>query len=188
MSLVKIQGNASGTGEFTIAAPNSNTNRTLTLPDNTGTFLTSATTTGFPAGSVLQVVSASTSTLFSTTSTSYVDVTGFTASITPSSTNSKILVIFSSALSNGSGSNANNRGSIKLVRASTDIVVSLVGAYLGDTGGTDLNNYHTASFATLDSPSSASSVIYKIQLKSEAAANTIRCSVPSIITLMEIAA
>jgi len=45
MSLVKIQGNASGTGEFTIAAPNSNTNHTLTLPDNTGTFLTSATTT-----------------------------------------------------------------------------------------------------------------------------------------------
>lgn len=37
MSLVKIQGNASGTGEFTIAAPNSNTNRTLTLPDATGT-------------------------------------------------------------------------------------------------------------------------------------------------------
>jgi hypothetical protein len=40
MSLVKIQGNASGTGEFTIAAPNSNTNRTLTLPDNTGTIIT----------------------------------------------------------------------------------------------------------------------------------------------------
>jgi uncharacterized protein (AIM24 family) len=37
MSLVKIQSNASGTGEFTIAAPNSNTNRTLTLPDATGT-------------------------------------------------------------------------------------------------------------------------------------------------------
>jgi hypothetical protein len=37
MSLVKIQGNASGTGEFTIAAPNSNTNRTLTLPDSSGT-------------------------------------------------------------------------------------------------------------------------------------------------------
>jgi len=42
MSLVKIQGNASGTGEFTIAAPNSNTNQTLTLPDATGTFITTA--------------------------------------------------------------------------------------------------------------------------------------------------
>jgi hypothetical protein len=50
MSLVKIQGNASGTGEFTIAAPNSNTNRTLTLPDATGTVLSSASAiTDFPS-------------------------------------------------------------------------------------------------------------------------------------------
>ena len=39
MSQVKIQGNASGTGTFTIAAPNSNTDRTLTLPDNTGSIV-----------------------------------------------------------------------------------------------------------------------------------------------------
>ena len=39
MSLVKIEGNASGTGVFTVASPNSNTDRTLTLPDNTGTLL-----------------------------------------------------------------------------------------------------------------------------------------------------
>lgn len=37
MSQVKIQGNASGTGIFTIAAPNSNTDRTLTLPNASGT-------------------------------------------------------------------------------------------------------------------------------------------------------
>jgi hypothetical protein len=52
MSLVKIQGNASGTGEFTIAAPNSNTNRTLTLPDNTGTIITTGTTTGIDASAI----------------------------------------------------------------------------------------------------------------------------------------
>ena len=40
MSKVVITGNASGTGDFTIAAPNSNTNRTLTLPDEAGTVLT----------------------------------------------------------------------------------------------------------------------------------------------------
>jgi hypothetical protein len=44
MSKVQLQGNVSGTGVFTIASPNSNTDRTLTLPDNTGTILTSATT------------------------------------------------------------------------------------------------------------------------------------------------
>ena len=42
MSKVVIQGNASGTGNFTLTAPNSNTDRTLTLPDDTGTLLTSA--------------------------------------------------------------------------------------------------------------------------------------------------
>lgn len=42
MSVVKVQGNASGTGIFTIAAPATNTDRTLTLPDQTGTVLTNA--------------------------------------------------------------------------------------------------------------------------------------------------
>ena len=40
MSKVKIQGNPNGTGALTIAAPNTNTDRTLTLPDQTGTLLT----------------------------------------------------------------------------------------------------------------------------------------------------
>ena len=41
MSKVTIQGDASGTGIFTIASPNSNTDRTLVLPDEAGTVLTS---------------------------------------------------------------------------------------------------------------------------------------------------
>jgi len=46
MSLVQISGNASGTGTLTIAAPNTNSNRTLTLPDATTTFVgTDATQT-----------------------------------------------------------------------------------------------------------------------------------------------
>jgi len=42
MSKVTIQGNASGTGTFTIASPNSDTDRTLTLPDEAGTVLTTS--------------------------------------------------------------------------------------------------------------------------------------------------
>lgn len=44
MSSIKLSPNASGTGEFTIAAPNSNTNRTLNLPDASGTILTNSGT------------------------------------------------------------------------------------------------------------------------------------------------
>jgi len=39
MSKVKIQGNASGTGTLTISAPNTNTDRSLTLPDGAGEIL-----------------------------------------------------------------------------------------------------------------------------------------------------
>jgi hypothetical protein len=56
MSKVALSGNASGTGTFTIASPNSNTDRTLTLPDATGTMLVSGqpvtATTGNFSGDV----------------------------------------------------------------------------------------------------------------------------------------
>jgi hypothetical protein len=45
MSKVVIQGHASGTGDFTIAAPNSDTDRTLTLPDEAGEVLVTDGTT-----------------------------------------------------------------------------------------------------------------------------------------------
>ena len=40
MSKVKIQGNASGTGVLTVTAPNTSTDRTITLPDETATLST----------------------------------------------------------------------------------------------------------------------------------------------------
>ena len=40
MSKVKIQGNASGTGVLTVTAPNTDTDRTITLPDSTATIAT----------------------------------------------------------------------------------------------------------------------------------------------------
>ena len=65
MSKISLAPDASGTGIFTIASPNSNTNRTLTLPDATGTVVISGTTPSlngitFPA---TQVASADVNTL-----------------------------------------------------------------------------------------------------------------------------
>jgi hypothetical protein len=42
MSKIALSGNASGTGTFTFAAPGTNTDRTLTLPDATGTLARTA--------------------------------------------------------------------------------------------------------------------------------------------------
>ena len=50
MSKVAIVGDASGTGTFTISAPNGNTDRTLVLPDEAGTVLTSASPVVYPKG------------------------------------------------------------------------------------------------------------------------------------------
>jgi hypothetical protein len=48
MSKIALSGNASGSGTFTLAAPNSNSDRTLTLPDVTGTIVTTGSSPSFP--------------------------------------------------------------------------------------------------------------------------------------------
>ena len=50
MSNVKIEGNASGTGTLTIQAPNTNTDRTFSLPDVTGDIVTTGDSGTITAG------------------------------------------------------------------------------------------------------------------------------------------
>ena len=50
MSNIAIQGAATGTGVFTLASPATNTNRTLTLPDEAGTVLVNGTTSNVGIG------------------------------------------------------------------------------------------------------------------------------------------
>jgi hypothetical protein len=187
MSKVAIQGDALGTGTFTIASPNSNSDRTLTLPDNSGTVLTSATTTGFPAGSVLQVVHASTTTEVTNTTNIYADTT-LTATITPTSATSKILVLITQHYYKF-GANANSGVNIKLFRGATDL--GLIADNVGYTATTSAVSIGVAAFQRLDTPSTTSPVAYKTQFANAANASGVRVqnsSSPSTITLMEIAA
>jgi hypothetical protein len=96
MSNISIKGGETGTGVFTISAPNGNTNRTLTLPDEAGTVLTSAgvPSSAMPAGSVLQLQHTQLSTPVSQalTASALTEITGFFVNITPKSVNSKILL------------------------------------------------------------------------------------------------
>ena len=55
MSKVAIKGNTSGTGTFTLEAPNSNTDRTLVLPDEAGTVLTSVSSVTQNSGPAVYV-------------------------------------------------------------------------------------------------------------------------------------
>jgi hypothetical protein len=183
MSSIVVAGDTSGS--ITISAPLVAGSGTLTLPVATDTLIGKATTdtltnksiaasqlTGtiaaaaLPAGSVLQVVSTTkTDTFTSTAATTWTDITGLTVSITPRSTSNKILVNFSPC-----GINPANNLYVRLMRDATPICV-------GDTAGTRTSNsagnfYNNggnsaqtvvSSTLYLDSPSSVSSIVYKLQ-------------------------
>ena len=130
-----------------------------------------------PTGKVLQVVTDVFSTETSTTSTSYVAVSGFAATITPSSTSSKILVL-----------------------CSASSYINTSDAYLGTIyrGGTDLGTFgrlfSTAgglggfiSFNYLDSPSAISATTYTYYHKVGSGTGYVSVNnYKSNLTLMEI--
>lgn len=209
MSKVSLAGNASGTGIFTIASPNSNTDRTLTLPDQTGTLLSSSAQgipkSALPTGSVLQVVQTAKTDTFSTTSTSFTDITGLSVSITPTSSSSKILVMFNGMIGNSDATSSSTI--VRLVRNSTAICV-------GDASGSRTQASSASWTASgsvqdrivgqmnntfLDSPNTTSATTYKLQILAGGAtayvnrggydASEARVPVTaSTITVMEIAA
>jgi len=122
-------------------------------------------------GKVLQVVSVNKTDTFSSSSSSFTDITGLTASITPSATSSKILV----NVSIYAGGDAGARYGYILVRGSTSIL-------LGDASSsrtrssvsglaTDGHSMVSQPIIFLDSPSSTSSTTYKIQGQTESGNN-----------------
>lgn len=116
-------------------------------------------------GSILQVVSTTKTDTFTTTTTgSYVDITGMSVSITPTSASSKILVIFSG---NAAGTTGSSGWLAQLVRNSTAICVgtSVSNRAASSTGGAtpDSNWSLPTSINYLDSPATTSAVTYKIQ-------------------------
>ncbi len=153
----------------------------------------------FPAG-ISQVVQDTKLDTFSTTSTSFVDITGLSASITPRSTSNKILVVIDIK---GWVQNANH-GAIQIRRDSTTLytgtpdgsrdVASVAGLY---EHGSPTNPIGTGFAMFLDSPSTTSSITYKLRCrtisnnicinKSNEDNNTAdNIRTPSSITLLEV--
>jgi hypothetical protein len=164
MSKVAIQGNASGSGLLTIAAPNTNSDYTLTLPQNTGTLLSTAST-----GTVLQVVntfkSDTTSATSAATLDTWVDITGMSVTITPSSSSNKILILYTLNINAASGESV----AIQFLRNSTAVgngdaasnrLVCFTDTRMGASGQFEMQIY---SGTFLDSPATTSSTTYKIQ-------------------------
>lgn len=126
-----------------------------------------------PTGSILQVVQTALDTVFaaSVSAESWQAVTGLTASITPTSTNSKILVITNVTGANGS---IRGYGVGRLTRDGSPIAIaSSPGSRAAATTKQAVNNLNdgdafqlTTSY--LDSPSTTSSITYGIDLQNAA--------------------
>ena len=158
--------------------------------------------TGVSGGKILQVVSVSKSdtTSISASSGSFNDISGLSASITPASSSNKVLVLFNV----NAGMRSGYRGSFRLVRGSTAINIADASSSVQRMTFSSIetkNNSATEQVSSnfLDSPSSTSSVTYKVQLEAEGGTHFINRTVgdgtsstyhngTSNITLIEVAA
>jgi len=163
----------------------------FTIDGTNGLTFNNATTQA-SAGCVLQVVYASTTTRTIGTSTTYVDVTGLTATITPKFSTSKILVLINCSYGTGSSTGAESSLAINLVRGSTQ-VYALTQAWdlRAATASGESNMYFNGGFTYQDSPATTSSTTYKCQVKQNSSGGRTydisASSSPSSITLLEIA-
>ena len=154
-------------------------------------------------GKVLQVVSTVKTADQSTTSTSPVDVTDLSLNITPSSATNKILVFVN--INNISNEN-NNITYFKILRGATVLSSNSSGGAAdtkdafgsagggGMASGNDNRKLGSANITFLDSPSSTSSLTYKVTMEVGGGTGTINrwqldvnAASVSTLTLMEIA-
>ena len=145
-------------------------------------------------GAVLQVVQGGRTSRTTVNATTFTDI-GVSASITPTSTTSKILVTVSGMLSNST--NNGYYSLLKLFRDSTEIG-SGTGGTVTNTFVAHLNagSYETNPFSQqhLDSPNSTSAITYNLKLAAQSGSVAVvggrgdnaAHSVPTTITLMEI--
>ncbi len=171
---------ASGGGSFSLQAPSSSSNtRVMTLPDTAdGTILT---TTNPKTGNIIQVKQAYKTDIFSSTSGTFVDVTGLSLTITPSSTSSKVLIRYDVLLSGQSWT----KGTVQLGLFFSSDGGSSFNIIGNGTGGSSDHNVNSVqqlysngdsnteanisgvSLEYLHSPSSTAALQYKLQARIE---------------------
>ena len=149
--------------------------------------VTYAKSSGF--GKIAQIIQGTHATEVENTTITYAD-TGLTATITPSSTSSKILILVSQSV-NVLGDNQSCGGAVRLMRGATVITGGdqRFEVFISATGATASNIYTRVPIIFLDTPSSTSALTYKTQsarYQSGDAIQTSPFSIESTITLIEV--
>lgn len=136
---------------------------------------------------ILQVVNATTSTTDSSTSATYAN-SSLSATITPQSTSSKILVMLNhSGYSSASGTSLGVRLTRDQPTAPTVLQTQADAVYSSNGGALS----GAVTFIYLDSPASTSALTYRTQLARNVGAGTVQLQVnnnPANMTLFEVSA
>jgi len=133
-------------------------------------------------GKVLQVVTDKIASNFSTSSQNVFVTTGQSLAITPSSTSSKILIMFSAKSVTTVA--ANTAINIEVRRSGTTVTQG--DYYTATVGGNQTVPF--GAIHTLDSPSTTSAITYEVFAQEGGVPGTVYLNGPREITLMEIGA
>jgi len=126
---------------------------------------------GFTSGKILQVVRATDTTLRATTSTSFVDITGASVTITPTSATSNIIVVFSGeVVSDTAGMPAME---IQITDSSNVALSGAEGSFFGNFNSGEYS-YNNAIMIGYASPASTSAQTYKARFLSAGSSAKIR--------------
>jgi hypothetical protein len=141
-------------------------------------------------GKVLQVVSATTTSATLITSSSYTD-SSITATITPTSATSKILIIISANCLTFSASSATYvKSKARIMRGATAIHTTELATQVEGASANPISMGNTVSYTYYDNPATTSSTTYKLQglIDVGYGVRFQQDSSPSTITLLEIGA
>ena len=141
-----------------------------------------------PADYIIQIVSGERTSITATGGTSYVD-TGLTATITPTSTSSKILVSVNQYFTFRTATFYERHADFQLLRDTTQIAFQRINQLTASTASVSYFG-KMSSYQKLDTPATTSAITYKTQMKLNSGSADIfvaHDNAINTITLMEIA-
>ena len=175
---LKLNGTTSGS--VSLDAPATGSNVSFTLPGSVGTSGQLLSTNGagvlsfVNGGKILQVVRATDTTNRSTTSTSYVDVTGMSVTITPQKSDNAVLILtFADGVATGS-SGSSAYGRLAITDSSNNAISGAQDNRFGTNVATTGAHFAMAVLVAYATPATTSAVTYKLRFQVDSANITLQ--------------